>query len=150
VSYVEGGQDAGYNISAPGSTYAGSIASEMAFMFYNTLGNSADFSLAGDYTGCNFSDSDTCLNNVGPFSNLQHDAYWTGSIFTGYGYGSDRWWLFDMREGSQNQIERYDNRFAWAVSDGDIGLATSVPEASTWAMMLAGLGLIGIAARRRT
>jgi len=144
VSYVEGGQDAGYNISAPGSTYAGSIASEMAFMYYNNLGNSADFSLAGNYTGCNVSDSDSCLNNVGPFSNLQHYPYWTSSIF-----GNDRWWLFNMAEGSQEQIYRYESMFAWAVSDGDIGLATSVPEASTWVMLLAGLGLVGAATRRR-
>jgi hypothetical protein len=35
---------------------------------------------------------------------------------------------------------------AWAVHDGNIA---AVPEADTWAMLLAGLGLVGIATRRR-
>ncbi len=34
-----GTEDRGYNISAPGTLYAGSIASEMAHLLYNTLGN---------------------------------------------------------------------------------------------------------------
>jgi hypothetical protein len=35
---------------------------------------------------------------------------------------------------------------AWAVHDGNI---SAVPEADTWAMLLTGLGLVGIATRRR-
>ena len=38
ISYI-GTEDRGYNDSAPGTLYAGSTASEMAYMFYNTLGN---------------------------------------------------------------------------------------------------------------
>lgn len=38
ISYI-GTEDFGYNVSAPGTLYAGSTASEMAHLFYNTLGN---------------------------------------------------------------------------------------------------------------
>lgn len=141
-SFIGGGQDAGYNISAPGSAYAGSIASEMAFMFYNNLGNSAAFTLAGDATDCRWTEA--CLDNVGPFSNLQNNAYWSSSTFDGAG----RWWLFDMRGGNQEQINYAENFYAWAVSDGDVGIA-AIPEPETYAMMLAGLGLVGAATRRR-
>ena len=41
---------------------------------------------------------------------------------------------------------------AWAVHDGDVGqlsLISQVPEPETYAMLLAGLGLVGFMARRR-
>lgn len=41
---------------------------------------------------------------------------------------------------------------AMAVADGDIGIGVtaSVPEPESYALMLAGLGLVGFAVRRRT
>jgi hypothetical protein len=43
----------------------------------------------------------------------------------------------------------FDNQrlYAWAVRDGDV--TSPVPEPETYAMMLAGLGLVSIVARRR-
>jgi hypothetical protein len=38
---LAGTTDYGYNISAPGTTYASSTASELAYMFYNNLGAKA-------------------------------------------------------------------------------------------------------------
>ena len=37
----DGSSDVGYNVSAPGTVYEGSTGSEMAYMFYNNLGNLA-------------------------------------------------------------------------------------------------------------
>jgi hypothetical protein len=42
------------------------------------------------------------------------------------------------------------NAYAWAVRDGDVAsVAAPVPEPETYAMMLAGLGLLGLARRRK-
>ena len=38
---VLGSSDYGCNVSAPGTAYAGATGSEMAPLFYSTLGNSA-------------------------------------------------------------------------------------------------------------
>jgi len=38
LSYT-GTEDRGFNVSAPSTPYAGSTASEMAHLYYNTLGN---------------------------------------------------------------------------------------------------------------
>lgn len=40
----------------------------------------------------------------------------------------------------------YPTHHAWAVRNGDV---VAVPEPATYAMLLAGLGLVGFAARRR-
>jgi len=40
-SSFDGTTDRAYNISAPGTAYVGSTASEMAHLFFNTLGNLA-------------------------------------------------------------------------------------------------------------
>lgn len=52
--------------------------------------------------------------------------------------------MFDGGQGSYNKLETFN---AWAVSSGDVGIA-AVPEPETWALLLAGLGLVGFAARR--
>ena len=43
----DGTKDSGSNISAPGTIYAGSTASEMAHLFYNSLGNNSGRELDG-------------------------------------------------------------------------------------------------------
>jgi hypothetical protein len=49
--------------------------------------------------------------------------------------------------GSQNAAQKTAELFAWAVRPGDV--AAPIPEPEAYAMMLAGLGLLGVAARRR-
>jgi len=139
-----GSTDYGYNISAPGTTYAGSTASEMAHMFYNTLNNPGKYTPAGADSGCYGTRKD-CLDNVGPFSNLQPWVYWSA---TEYGYATDHAWNFAMYLGSQSTYDKPGDFYAWAVSSGDVGIS-AVPEAQTYALMLAGLGLVGWRARRR-
>ena len=150
-----GSTDVGYNVSAPGTAYAGSTGSEMAYMFYNNLGNPAYYTPAGAVSGCLVSSSNTCLDNVGPFSNLQSNSYWSA---TAQVFNTDWVWIFNFGNGGQGDapwreedgpggeyVENYHFN-ALAVSPGDVG---AVPEAQTYALMLAGLGLIGWRARRR-
>jgi hypothetical protein len=141
-SAADGSTDVGYNISASGTTYAGSTASELAYMFYVNLGNPGFYTPAGVVSGCYVSPADTCLDNVGPFSNLQAFLYWSNDA---EGYVSDAW-NFGMNDGGQGADPKHNQFHAWAVSPGDVG---AVPEAQTAALMLAGLGLIGWRARRR-
>ncbi|MCW5614492.1 MAG: PEP-CTERM sorting domain-containing protein [Rhodocyclaceae bacterium] len=136
----DGSSDKGFNFSAPGTLYAGSTSSEMAYMYYNNLGNPGLFTPAGIATNCYVSSSNTCLDNVGPFSNLQASSY----HYLPNGTGE----YFVMSSGFQGATIGLDGRYAWAVSPGDVGVA-AVPEADTWAMLLAGLGLIGAVTRQR-
>lgn len=142
---TDGSTDGGYNISAPGSVYEHSIGGEMAYMYYNTLGNPGYFTVAGSFSGCYVNSSDTCLDNTGPFNNLQAELYWTDLE---YAPNRVSGWAFGMNDGNQlagnAKVNTY---YAWAVSSGDI--AAPVPEPETWAMLLAGLGLIGWRVRQR-
>ena len=59
---IDGHTDFGYNISAPGTMYAGSTASELAYMHYQNLNNPGYYNASGTGNGCFVSDpSDTCL-----------------------------------------------------------------------------------------
>lgn len=140
-----GTTDGGFNESAPGTPYAGSTASELAYMFYQNLGNPSIYlpSLPVTESSCA---GGSCLQNTGPFVNLTPIAYWTGIES---GYDTSQAWTFRMDSGMQGTgyKDHPNNTFyAWAVRDGDVAV---VPEADTWVMLLAGLGIVGVAARRR-
>ncbi len=103
--------------------------SEMAHMFYTTLGNA---------TGG--------LSNTGPISNLQSNLYYNTSTFVQAGnpfafrfsFGSGAATL----GGELGAVPGY----AWAVHDGDVRPA--VPEPETYALMLLGLAALGVMVRR--
>jgi MYXO-CTERM domain-containing protein len=81
-------------------------------------------------------------NDVGLIDNLQASVYWSG-LEADPGYA----WFFRMLDGRQRAGgDKDSNVYAMAVRPGDV---VAVPEADTWAMLLAGLGLVGVAARRR-
>jgi hypothetical protein len=82
------------------------------------------------------------LDNVGPFTNFQPRVYWFGME---YAPNPSSVWIFSTNLGLQARYS-IDSYHAWAVRPGDIA---AVPEAETYALMLAGLGLIGWRARRR-
>jgi hypothetical protein len=140
LSY-NGSTDYGYNISEQGTAYAGSTGSEMAHLFYNTLNNKgycpvSTYCSPAPQTGWG-------LANTGPFTNLQPGTYWSA---TEYAHYTSHAWSFNFSKGNQDEFDKYLGMNALAVSPGDVG---AVPEADTWAMLLAGLGLVGAAARRR-
>lgn len=134
-----GSTDNGYNITSP--------QSEMAYMYYVNLGNLAAYNSAGESSGCYVAPTYSCLDNVGPFSNIQPYVYWSGTE-----HALADAWFFHMAGGGQDGFEISQGGHAWAVSSGDVaitGVPVAVPEADTWTMLLAGLGLVGTAVRRR-
>jgi len=140
---LNGTTDRAYNVSAPGSLYAGSQGSELAYLFYNTLGNvslcnpvKSNFACVGPQPGWDDLQS-------GPFANVQRQLYWTG---TSYAPDPGTAWDFDFWAGSQTSNLKGAGNLAWAVMDGDVA---AIPEPETWAMFIAGLALVGRQVRRR-
>ena len=134
-----GNTDLGYNISAAGTAYAGSTVSEMAHLFYNTLGNKGLYNTAGNVQ------SGWGLSNTGPFD-LQAGAYWSGTDLS-----VSLAWLFSFSDGVQTYTDVSNfNLFAWAVRSGDVPVSgASVPiPAAGWLFGSALLGLAGWARRR--
>jgi len=114
--YDGSGDIGGYNISAPGSVYAGSKASELSYFYYNSLKNLGAFDLNG-----NFNPNWSQLQ-VGPFSGVQISKYWSGTDYdsltgTAFSFNTD---------GGQNIDWKYEEHFVWAVRDGDVAASTTI------------------------
>ena len=137
----DGSTDRGYNISAPGTAYAGSTASEMAHMYYNTLSNIAQQSCLGCYN------TNYGMLNTGPFSNLLNGyVYWSG---TEYFYPTlDLVYGFFSHTGTQSYTSKSSDNPSWAVHDGDVS-AVPIP-AAIWLFGSGLIGLIGVARRKKS
>lgn len=122
--------------------YAGCTDSEMGHLYYLELGGVAYVELATTHN-----------DNYDLFQNIQNPinaAHWSSTEY-GHSYNQQTAWGFDMDNGIQSiqgvvTPSGVGYAYAWAVRDGDVA---TVPEASTYAMMLAGLGLVGAMAGRR-
>jgi len=136
-----GTTDRGFNSTAVNAT-----ASELAYLYFNELGNLSAFNTAGA------PQAGSGLINSGPFANLQNGPYWSGAE---YAFTSatdfDHAWLFSNANGAQGSGPKNDNTrfFAIAVHDGQIA-AVPLP-ASVWLLSsaLAGLGVLGRRKDRR-
>jgi len=148
---LDGTTDVGYNVSEPTTVYAGSIGSEMAHLFYNTLGNTGRYYPTGVESGCLIPPTG-CLMNQGPFTNIQSlvdghstHSYWNETL---YAPNQDLYaWVFNFARGNQGYNYYADDSLlysAWAVHDGDIGAVPLPP-----AVYLFGFGLIGLAGMAR-
>ena len=95
-----------------------------------------------------------------PFANLSGGLYWSGTTITntpggayifefGSGFTSGDWYNTALSPIFGFQTFPVNSYMALAVHDGNINVA-AVPEPETYAMMVAGLGLIGAIARRRS
>jgi len=141
----DGTTDDGFNIRSP--------ASELSYMFYVNLGLKGvlsttgvlqpNYGLGNGYFG---------QKDVGLVKNLQNNAYWYSTIYARNPV--DYAWGFDVFGGSQDaldQLSRYDHQpnefYAWAVRDGDVA---AVPEPEAYSLLMAGLGLLGFTAHRKS
>jgi hypothetical protein len=125
---TDGSTDYGYNVGAPGTLYAGSTGSELAYMYFTNLGNSA----YRDPTGAIQPVSG--LVNTGPFINAI-GQFWTSTAYEPIPGNAWTFRTFGVLAGFQDNFPQLDEGLAWAVHDGDIGagpVANSVPEAMPW------------------
>jgi hypothetical protein len=136
-NFAYSGTDCGYNVDP--------ASSEMAHLYFVTLGNQSYYTTTGAVSAAyaGGANPNSTLDNVGPFTNFQSYYYWSG---TAYAPDPSNAWNFLTDYGNQNDVAKAGIFYALAVSPGDVG---AVPEAQTYALMLAGLGLIGWRARRR-
>jgi PEP-CTERM motif len=145
--FAYSGTDCGFNvqtISADGKT----VFSEMAYLFYVSLGNKAWCDTTGDCTaGNNSSPPNYMLTNTGAFtfSNLKPWAYWSGVPYAPS--PSVYAWHFRTGSGFQDGGGQHNEIYALAVRPGDV--SAPIPEPQTLALMLLGLGAVALAARRR-
>jgi len=110
----------------------GCTGSEMGHLFDGELGGSPDESILFS------TDPD-----LAKFTNLNSYYYWSG---TRYAPDSRFAFQFSFAVGNQDAGFKSEALYAFAVTPGDVG---AVPEADTWAMLLAGLALVGAATRQR-
>lgn len=121
------GTDCGYNVDTS--------ASEMAHMYYVTLGNKGYYNTSGAFAG-------NSLTNTGPFSNVVGGVYWSG---VEYALDVDNAWEFFILVGNQGYNIKGAAYYAWAVHSGDVA---AVPEPQTLALAMAGIAALGFVARR--
>jgi hypothetical protein len=134
-----GSADIGNNISAQGSAYPGSTASELAYMYYTNLGNLGYFDLSGNFQ------PDQGLLNTGPFLNLNSRGYWAA---TEYAPDPGTYAFLLAGYGTQGIVGKGDFFTPWALRDGDVSAPVPLP-AAAWLFGSACAGLLALTKRRR-
>ena len=138
---VTGGTDCGFNVD---TTVKTGVNSELAHLFYITLGNVARYDTNGnDRTG--IAGKDYGLINTGNFQNMQASTYWSSSSYAPL---AEYAWIFETSDGRSSYASKDYMLFTMVVRSGDV--VSAVPEPATYPMLLAGLGLVGFSASRKT
>lgn len=139
----DGSTDRGYNIT--------SSQSEIAYMFYQNLGNLSVFDTNGDIRGGD-AGIDWGLTNVGLFNNLEDVVYWFGVEVAP---SSSFAWTFRADNGRQDNMHAKGQELnAWAVHSGDVGSvggtgANSPAVPAPAPLWLIGSGLMALLTRQR-
>ena len=107
--------------------------SEMGNLFYTVLGGVAGSSITTTHNNA---------TNYAFFQDVQSYRYWSGVELD-----SDGAWRFGFGSGSQYDVAKVGNFFAWAVRSGDVG-GNPVPAPGTLALL--GAGLLGWAGVKRS
>jgi hypothetical protein len=145
------------NATCNTSTYSGSpcgynnpSTSELAHLFYTTLGDKAFYDTSGN------PQAGSGLTNTGPFSNVQAYGYWSA---TESAPNTSNAWYFFTSDGYQFNLTKSYGLYAWAVHAGDVG-ALAVPPgsapvpavpvpAAVWLFGSGLIGLLGVSGKRR-
>lgn len=120
----------------PEIIYGQSYSSEMQSLYRSLLGP-AQQQGGLNTLATNHNDSYDLFDNITP------TLFWLSDP-TNY-VTQIRYPVVDMTDGTQFDAFQGNTLRAWAVRDGDVA---TVPEPATWAMLLAGLGLIAAGVRR--
>jgi len=133
-NFAYSGTDCGYNVQT--GSAATTVYSEMASLFYDTLGNLAYYDTSGSGP-----QSGSGLTNTGPFSHVQPGNDWSGLE---YAPAPGSAWRFGFGGGLQGASDKSYEYYAWAVRPGDVAAAPAPGTA-----LLMALGLWGLCAGRR-
>ena len=135
-NFAYSGTDCGYNVLTGNASTT--VYSEMASMFYDTLGNLAYYDTSG-----NVNQPGWGLSNTGPFANLEPTSvYWSGLEDAS---NTKFAWLFLFDFGLQQPALKHNLTYACAVRSGDV---VPVP-AAVWLFGSGLTGLLGVGLRRR-
>lgn len=130
-----GGTDCGYNVQ---TVLDGSVYSEMATLYYETLANTGYYDPSGSYSPSHG------LSNTGPFINFQAGVYWSQlAVET----DPARAWRFFFSNGGQDDFVYKDSTavaHVLIVHDGDVGLTTVPVPAAAWLFSCGLIGLLGV------
>lgn len=109
-TFAYAGTDCGYNLRTKGD---GVVYSEMAHLFYATLGNRGFY----DTSGVPHDSRSIGVTNVGPFRRMQGFMYWIDREWAWPGCA----WFFGNDNGFQIYADVHYELFAMAVHPGDVG-----------------------------
>jgi len=118
----------------PGTGYTsgdGCTGSELGYLYYNYFGLDAEDGLdpsATDAAG---------VANMNMFINMQNYNYWDGTLPKA---SLTEYWDFSLRWGDIVSDYEWNDNYAWAVTDGDVGLTVSAP--ATGLLLISSLLLI--------
>ena len=132
------GTDCGFNVQTTSGT---TVYSEMASLWYDTLGNKAYYDTSGNGPQTGWG-----LTNTGDFQNVQSYFYWSGAE---YAPVPDYAWYFYTYDGGQSAYDKTNQFSALAVRPGDVA-AASVPEPETLLLAFTALAGLGFVRRRQT